>query len=57
MCISWTIKGLISFMHGVTMKIRKVSLVGNEEGIESRWTDCLRDVLNDSFGQEADIQR
>ena len=23
MCISWTIKGLISLMHGITMKIKE----------------------------------
>lgn len=37
--------------------VRKVSLIGNEEGIESRWKDNLQNVLSHSFGQEADIQR
>ena len=31
MCISWTIKGLISLMHGITMKVSECYLTKNPE--------------------------
>ena len=40
MCISWTIKGLISLMHGITMKINNKQSYhchGDGSGFSVRW--------------------
>ena len=56
---SWFYYKKFITMHGHrnVQYIRKVSLIGNEEGVESRWKDYLQNVFSHSVGHEADIQR
>ena len=54
MCISWTIKGLISLMHGITMKMTLVCLTVTFQLMMMRknLTSCRRLVV-DNFRQDA----
>ena len=56
MCISWTIKGLISLMHGITKKIGAASYLSQTSVTYHRLrksvivkSDVMYDVLNHSW--------
>ena len=48
MCISWTVKGLISLMHGITMKITCGMLPSGDEFYSSELANYENGSTNTS---------
>ena len=52
MCISWTIKGLMSLIHGITMKISRSIFIGSQNAFISnihRYNNKLQHIFSPSL--------